>query len=302
MDAEKFTFKSGEHVAAVPCLELVAFSFGAPTDGAGFARFLRVFREAFGDRLAVYRTGNMKRFRPFNSQALEEPLHWFSEPALLAKKLLGFEAHAGASAHDLATPGLDISLMGCLDPKRYVFRVTLPVELADSPARLVRIAQDALAEFPLASGHCGYSLLWDRTPAVDGEVCAWAAPLLRRFPGLGYGKPISFTNAAPAGLAATSWLTFLGPTLAGAMGGRATLKRSVPAQVSVLPLGDGGVLLRAGDAPALGDLERKDPLALYRAVGRLLAPVVAPEEALDEVAVDGMRGKAALEWLRRFFV
>jgi hypothetical protein len=300
MDVGKFTLELNDHVAAVPCLELVAFSFGAPAEGAGFARFLRVFHDAFGDRLRVYRMGDMKRFRPFDDQALEGPRHWFSKPDLMATKMLGFVAHAGATAHDIATPGLHISLMGLHKPQRYVFRMVLPVEMDNSPDKVVRMAQDALADFPLASGYCGYSLLWDRD--VDAKVCEWAAPLLRRHPGLGYGKPIAITNASQMGLAVVSWLTLLGPDLTAALGGRDALARSAPAEVSVLPLGKDGVILRAGAAPALGDVNRQDFLPAYQAVGRLVAPVVAPDEALDEVAVDGMKSEHRHEWLRRFFV
>jgi hypothetical protein len=196
MDAEKLTLEFDKRVAAVPCLELVAFSFRVPADGAGFARFLRVFCEAFGDRLSVYRTGDMKRFRPFDAKSLEGPRHWFSDPALLATKLLGFEAHAGVTGRDIAAPAIDISLMGNFEPQRYVFRMVLPVESGDSPDLVIRLAQDALAEFPLDSGYCGYSLLWDRDPAVDRAICEWAAPLLRRHLGLGYGKPVSIANAS----------------------------------------------------------------------------------------------------------
>jgi len=302
MDAGTFTLKFDKRVAAVPCLEVVAFSFGAPADGAGFARFLRVFCEAFGDRLAVYRTGDMKRFRPFEARALEGPDHWFSEPALLATKVLAFEARAGAIARDIATPAVDIALLGSFEPQRYMFRMALPVDSADEPDQVVRLVQDALAEFPLASGYCAYSLLWDHDPAVEAATCKWAAPLLRRHPGLNYGEAVSIANASEKGLAVVNWLTLLGPGLAAAMGGVEALARLAPADVNVLPLGPAGALLRAGKAPALGDVNRGDPLPLYHAVGRMLAPVVAPDEALDEVAVKGMQGDEAYEWFRRFFV
>jgi hypothetical protein len=126
--------------------------------------------------------------------------------------------------------------------------------------------------------------------------------LLRRHPGLGYGKPVSITNASEMGLAVVSWLTLLGPGLTAALGGGDALARHAPAEVGVLPLSQGGAMLCAGEAPALGDVNRRDPLPAYQAVGRMVAPVVAPDEALDEVAVDGMQGDDAYEWFRRFFV
>lgn len=104
------------------------------------------------------------------------------------------------------------------------------------------------------------------------------------------------------GLAVVSWLTLLGPGLTAALGGREALAQNAPAEVSVLSLGPGGAMLRAGEAPALGDVKRRDRLPVYQAVGRMVAPVVAPDEALDEVAVDGMEGDDASDWIRRFFV
>ena len=121
MDIEKLTLQFDGRVAAVPCVEVVAFAFGAPADGAGFARVLRVFSQAFGDRLTIYRTGDMKRFRPFDAKALEGPQHWFSQPEMLAKKVLSFRAQAG----DPATPALDIALLGSFEPQRYAFRMAL---------------------------------------------------------------------------------------------------------------------------------------------------------------------------------
>lgn len=302
MDAGKFTLTFDKRVAAVPCLEVVAFSFGTPADGAGFARFLRVFCDAFGDRVSVYRTGDMKRFRPFEAKVLEGPYHWFSDSALLATDLLAFEARAGAIAGDIATPAVDIALLGNFEPQRYVFRMALPVASAENPNRVVQLVQGALAKFPLASGYCAYSLLWDHDPSVEQATCKWAAPLLRRHPGLNYGEPVSIANASEVGLAVVNWLTLLGPGLTAAMGGTEALAQHAPADVSVLPLGPGGALLRAGESPAVGDVNRGDPLPLYHAVGRMLAPVVAPDEALDEVAVKGMQGDDAYDWFRRFFV
>ena len=48
-----------------------------------------------------------------------------------------------------------------------------------TPDNLVGFVQDALADFPLTSGYCGYSFVWDES-SVDGEAEAnkWAGPLL----------------------------------------------------------------------------------------------------------------------------
>jgi hypothetical protein len=62
------------------------------------------------------------------------------------------------------------------------------------------------------------------------------------------------------------------------------------------------VILRAGDAPQIGDVNRQETVPIYGAVGKLVAHVVAPDEALDQIFIKGMSEEAAHDWLRRFFV
>ncbi|MGJ3703000.1 type VI immunity family protein [Variovorax sp. AFSI2.2] len=303
MDWSRFTFEKGDHVLAMPCLEVVAFAYGAPASGAGFERFLRAFTEAFSDHLRFYRTGDMKRSRTFDAGVLDGPHHWFSDPRLFATKMLGFLAHSGESARNIRPPAVKISLLGVFKPPCFVVRMMLPVEWGSEPEEVMGLVQNALAEFPFKGGHCGYSLVWEETDiSLEREVCAWAAPLLRRHPGLGYGDAITLSNAADRGLVAVNWLTFLEAEMAEILGGQAALAHRAPADVSVLPLGKGGVMLRAGDAPQLGDVNRQNLLPAYHAAGQLVAPVTAPDEALDDLAINGMSEEDAHDWLRRFFV
>jgi hypothetical protein len=304
MEWHRFTLAKGDHVLAMPCVEAVAFVNGLPGNGgAGFARFLNDFAHNFGARLRFYRTGDMKRFRAFDVQAFEGPAHWFADPRLLATNMLSFRVHSGETARDVCPPALDMTLAGAFEPPRFVLRMILPVEWGDEPQQVVSLVQAALAELPLDSGYCGYSLVWEETDtALEEKVFAWAAPLHRRHPGLGYGDAVRLSNAVDQGVVAVNWLTFLGADLVAALGGRDALASNAPAEVSVLPLGQGGVILRAGEAPKLGDLNRKDRLPAYHAVGRLVEPVRAPDEALDELVIKGMSDEAAHDWLRRFFV
>lgn len=305
MDWSKFKLLDGKHLLAAPCLEVVAFSYGAPVEsGPGFARFLRTFVGLCGDRLTFYRTGDMKRFRPFESRAVDAPYHWFSEGNVLATKMLGFSAHSGDSPRNISPAAIKISLLGVYEPPCFVFRMALPVEFSGSPDNVVSLVQDALADFPLKSGYCGYSFIWDETdPSLEEEVGAWAAPLLRRYLGLGSGDAIVLSNAADKGVVAVSWLTFLGLDITAELGGRDALQSRAGADVSVVPLANGGTLLRAGFAPQLGDVNRQDVLPAYRAVGQLVAPARAPDEAFDDfLRVNGMSHEDAHEWLRRFFV
>jgi hypothetical protein len=302
MDQSLFTLTDDGESLATPCVEIVAFAFGLPENGgAGLARFLRAYTDAFGNQQRFYRTGDMKRFRVQDAKALEGPNHWFSDPDILATKILGYRSHSGTKAGQIQSPAIRMTLLGPMDPPSFVLRMVLPVEWGDHPDQVIALAQDALAEFPLSSGYAGYSLLWEET-LVDREVIQWSIPLMLRYPGLGYGSVVRMSNGAKHGVAAVNWLTFLGAEAAAALGGLAALERSAPAGVSALGLGKAGVILRAGDAPQIGDANRQETLPIYGAVGKLIAQVVSPDEALEQILINGMSEERAHDWLRRFFV
>ena len=52
----------------------------------------------------------------------------------------------------------------------------------------------------------------------------------------------------------------------------------------------------------LGDVNRQELLPAYRAVGRLVAPRRATDEAFEDVVIEGMTEENAHDWLRRLFV
>lgn len=303
MDWSTLTLVEGRELLAGPCFEIVAFSYAPPSEvGVGLQRVLHSFVEQFRGRFTYYRTGDMKRCRPFEDRSLEGPFHWFADTKILATKMLGFEVHSGDSDREVAPPSIDFSLLGFDKPPCFVVRMTLPVEAGSAPDRVISFVQDALADFPLASGHAGYSFYWDRTDQPrSSAVPKWQASLLRRHPGLGYDGAIGLSNAADRGVVAVSWLTFLGSAICADLGGLARLRRAAPAALEVLPLGAGGALIQAGVEPQLGDVNRQDLLPAYRAAARLVSPRRTPDDAFEDVGVDGMSEEQADEWLRRFF-
>ena len=302
MDQSLFTLMDDGESLATPYVEIVAFAFGLPEHiGAGLAQFLHVYMDAFGNQQRFYRFGDMKHFRVQDARAMEGPDHWFSDPDLLATKILGYRSHSGNKASQVQSPAIKMTLLGPLDPPRFVLRMALPVAWGDEPDQLIALVQDALAEFPLSSGYAGYSLLWEET-LVEREVLRWSIPLMLRYPGLGFGDAVSMSNGAKDGVAAVNWLTLLGAEAAAALGGLAAIEQSTPVGVSALALGKGGVILRAGDAPQVGDTNQQEILPIYGAVGKLITPVMAPDEALEQIFIKGMSEKHTYDWLHRFFV
>jgi hypothetical protein len=103
------------------------------------------------------------------------------------------------------------------------------------------------------------------------------------------------------GLKSAGWLTLVGRRLLDTLGGEEALARALPAEVTVhtLPF---GVLIQAGPRPLLGDVNRREDLPLYRAVGRVLAPVRsrAHPAYLYKSAAEGEDHGWTEQWLARF--
>ena len=164
------------------------------------------------------------------------------------------------------------------------------------------MAREALDNFPLQWGHAGYSLYWD-TLDFDRNSLAkpWSGGHLKRHPGLWSPSAIgSIAARIYNGLQSVSWLTFLGSEYTERLGGQDTLQAQLEGAAEVSSLGQGGCLIKAGDAPELGDVNRQDILPSYRAVWGALEPVRADEDALAELWVDGMEIDDMQAWFKRF--
>lgn len=151
-------------------------------------------------------------------------------------------------------------------------------------------------------------------------------PFLARFPGLHYPLPYAMAakRQAPHKISGTNWLTVLGDGILAEMGGQAGLTsrlttawaRVVDAPDSTgegLPPGvtlhayDGGVLIRAGEHPKLGDVNRGDIPESYRVVNDALRPLRFEDYQQNPMdLIDVPRPLDAYEetlnWLKRFDV
>jgi hypothetical protein len=303
MDWSKFTLKDGDHVRAMPCLDVVAFSNEPPAkSGPGFERFFRTFTGKYQASFRHYRTGDMKKPRKFQAPALDGPLSWFKDGKLMSKNLLSFLAYSGSAEKTVAPPALEVTLMGCWNPASFCFRSSLDVSEADAPDDVVALARDALADFPLHSGYCGYSFIWNEVDDnAEAATYEWSNPLYLRYPGFNNGDVGQFNNAIPGGLVAVSWLTFLGKGLVEQLGGLAKLDKALPSGASLIALPPGGCIVRTGPQPELGDVNRRDKLPSYRAVGKVLAPCRASDDALENFYIDEMDEGKAHDWKLRFF-
>jgi hypothetical protein len=94
-------------------------------------------------------------------------------------------------------------------------------------------------------------------------------------------------------------LTFLSRDYCNRLGGVSVLRKQFEATVVIHDAKD-GVMIQAGPAPDIGDVNRQKNLPIYQQVGRALAPIRCKEHP----PLFGPRGLADQEatdkWLSRF--
>jgi hypothetical protein len=174
-------------------------------------------------------------------------------------------------------------------------QVHLPPSLANDWRELLRLLTAMARPFPFRCGTVGLSLCWnDMSVDRDIEVPRLIGPLLKRYPGFNVGTARELTDQA---LPPVNWLTLLGPELLRKLGGIAAVRRALSddERISVMPMED-GALIRAGEAPQLGDRNRRDDLPTYRKVGSYLKDYRGDQE----IELDGLTLEESEKWLARF--
>lgn len=163
---------------------------------------------------------------------------------------------------------------------------------AELEALAVAVAGDLRVRWG-AAGHVYSAWELDRYGAVREALFAHA----RRHPGFDLGQHATWMPALSERLRTVSWLTVVGPELVAKLPPSALATGpTMDDEVSVTPCGEGFVL-RAGNAPAAGDVNRDDFPRAYVAADRRLRAVRAAE-GLHFYAPWSSRTTEA--WLRRF--
>ncbi|MBG6134265.1 type VI immunity family protein [Longispora fulva] len=138
------------------------------------------------------------------------------------------------------------------EPRAAFCEVMLPVD-AD-PRRLVALAAELAELLPVRSGHGGFSAYASSSAQRSAyrEIFRWC----RRFLGLDVGHLDGWLVSARRWVLGAGWLTVLGPTFATVLAERGGAPTFADPTIEVRDLRGGGVLIRAGAAPTLGDVAR----------------------------------------------
>ena len=119
-----------------------------------------------------------------------------------------------------------------------------------------------VATVPFSSAYAGLGLAESNRQQMQA--------LAKRYPGLDIAHPGCVSADLDHKVAGVHWLNFFGPELSAAVGGLPAVREALPDAASVVELPRGGLAVRLGAYPEIGDMNRRDNLPTYRAFARHL--------------------------------
>jgi hypothetical protein len=178
-------------------------------------------------------------------------------------------------------------------------RLVLPAAFVDeSASSLASLAKSLARRLSFSSGLGGYSLNWNKLGELAHEASKEIAVISRRYPGIDVPDLTGDIRVMPKGIKCVNWLTFLNGDLVENLGGSERLSQALKGDIvyDALP---NGVVIQAGPRPETGDVNRRQMLPLYHAVGKAVANVRAKEH-LPFIPDPKDPDSATSTWLARF--
>jgi hypothetical protein len=259
------------------------------------------------DRLRWYKNYTMDRMSPVTVRTLSAPRTWLArgqKPVARSLYLKGpdemeaagqyvvqFKYHPEEAEHsDSNTP--------------YLRQATPWEALQENPDAYLETAMRLCDLLPFLCGHVGYSL--ETSPFYEIQAFQRAYALAMRHPGVNIASHhATWPLRDEKGVEAVNWLTLVGSTPLAKLGGAAKLRRQLKEHRSISVIDTAhGVIIRAGERPQLGDVNRRERLPDYRAVYQAL------KDVMDQVLTDFRplplgfalpeKAEKTAKWLRRF--
>ena len=147
-------------------------------------------------------------------------------------------------------------------------------------------------------GYAGLGILMHPNYGVSRPQEHLVYPLVARFPGLEFDRPVSHGRICVDGIKGVNWLTVVGDGLLAKVGGLNQARVGLADSKVVVHDYPGGAVFQAGPVPQIGDNDRGLIPPSYRAVSQFLKPIRAD---YDDILMDTPRGIDRDAFARRWF-
>ncbi len=295
-------FEVDDVLCAGLVFELLAVTSAlTPDAAAGIGAAFTAFAQEHGAGFSYFQLNDSARMRKVAASSRAMVPTWMRDPASLSQPLLGVQMHSGPKNDELQAPDFAFFQdQSADDPCGYV-RLSVPTDAISSVDDAVTLLS-MLESYPVSWGVAGYSILWDPGGSESREVKRWLRAQLNRYRGLGVGEPLAHMVRQHLGLMRIGWCTLVGEAHLETLGGLEALQEQADAIDGLQVRGIASyAAVFAGDKPSIGDVNRGELLPLQREVGRLLEPIRASRDSMEQVFLKPLRLDTA-DYLERFFV
>lgn len=267
-------------------VRLVSFTFGitlysnatfSEVPDAILACYERFLQLCPPDKLRYYATESMRRHKPITKRALNMLPTWL-KPDSPPREYVNLELKDGEQYQDAPTFKFKIYGIESVSSSygrgfANLLSVAFPgywgIERA---GEMLELVSELCSIFPFQSGHAGFSLECSRYEMERSQTHAWEASMQHKGLDISHIPDDSFAVGQDA-VKGVGWLTILSESLLEAVGGLTKIKKQLSREIEIIQL-PGGVILKAGAMPAIGDVNRNDVLPLYKNVYSVVAPMI----------------------------
>ena len=299
----ELTFVDNAVPFAQLCIDATFYWRGSMHDhGASLTAAYRHALTAVESDLVYFETGSMAGAKKLKADSLSMVPFW-AEKAKRREDIYIMHLKAGNTADEPTDRALYFMADEEDDPPVGALKLSLPVSCADRPEQVLQTVLAVAGDADFESGHCGYSLAWDDRGDGAPDALARMHHLAGRYLGVDLYKVNTTLRAmqlsdAP-GIKVVNWLTLLGGTLVKRLGGAQAVRDAIGTSCVLYNVG-AGLLVRAGEAPTLGDRNRKDDVSAFRDVGQALASVRFRNHGRIFGSPTAGDGDSTQTWLARF--
>ena len=264
----------------------------------GVLAFYRRAMASIGSNVTFYETETMRGARKVKQDTLELLPFWLTD-APKRRELYMLYLESGAQAN---LPSDQAFVFVALEDEQPagLMRLILPSDFgAASTDSIIELTRELVDALDFHSGHVGFGLNWNDRGDLAYDAQQQMQRIGMRFPGIDIPDLETTLYAIPQGIKRVNWLTLLGAGLVDELGGYAHLQAQLGEAIALYRVPN-GVIIRAGVAPSVGDVNRKDRLPAYHEVGRVLQPVRAGDHPAFIMKDEDFDEEVTEAWLGHF--